>query len=115
MSENDSHNGKYVAIILHPDSEKVLGRISLVGDPIPASEWIRTNGPLQGFAIIDGRDQLEQAWVNQDDVLLRTDYGQCSIKIVTYPTEGEDQGYLDFTSEIETFPNMPPERPVKAR
>jgi hypothetical protein len=106
MSENESNHEKYTAIVIDIDTEEILGRISLVGDPVPATEWISANGPLQGFAIQDGRDHLWQVWANQEEVLLRTDTGEYSIRIVTYPTEGENQGYLDFTSELQAVPNL---------
>jgi hypothetical protein len=113
MTENEANHDKSAAIIFDPDTEEVLGRITLVADSMPATEWISTKGPLQGFAIKDGRDHLQQVWVNQDEVLLRTDYGQCFVRIITYPTEGEDQGYLDFTSELQALPSVPSERKTR--
>ena len=104
MHKNESSNQKSIAILVDPDTEKLLGRISFVGNPVPATEWILTNGPLQGFEIIDGRDQLQKVWAYQKEVLLRTSYGRCFVRLVTYPTEDENQGYLDYTSDFEILP-----------
>jgi hypothetical protein len=54
---------------------------------------------LQGYVIVEGREQLRLAWGNQNEVLLRTEDWQRSVTIITYPPEGESPGYLDFTSE----------------
>ena len=113
MSENESNQDKYTANVIDPEKEKVIGQISLIADILPATEWISTNGPLQGFAIQDGRDRLREVWANQEEVLLRTDYKQCFIRIITYPTEGENEGYLDFTSELQALPNSPSEQKTK--
>lgn len=104
MTENESYPQKSIAIVTNQETDKLIGRISLVGNPVPATKWINANGPLQGFVIIDGREFLKDAWSHQTEILLSTYIGQRTIKIVTYPTEGEDQGYLDFTSDLEVFP-----------
>ena len=107
MSKNKSNRDKSTAIVIDPEAKEHLGTILLVGDPVPTSKLIGGNGPLQGFVLIDGREHLRQVWAHQEEVLLLTKYGQRYIKIITYPTEGENQGYLDFTSELEILPKSP--------
>jgi hypothetical protein len=103
MSKTSVNSDSAVLFIVDPQSENILGEIFLVGEPVSASEWIGSNGLLQRFEIIDGMDDLRMVWANQEEVLLQTNYGQRKIKIVTYPTEGETQGYLDYTSEIKPY------------
>ena len=110
MPENESLIDKSIAFVINPETNKSIGRISLVGNPVPATKWINASGPLQGFIIVDGRELIRDAWSYQHEVLLQTYIGQRTIKIVTYPTEGEDQGYLDFTSELEVSPKIQAER-----
>lgn len=104
---------KLIVVIVDPEMEKPLGRISLVGGTLPSTEWIRGNGPLQSFEVVDGWDRLRNVWISQKEVILRTDYVHRRIRIVTYPTEGENQGYLDFTSDFVISPKPSAER--KAR
>ena len=104
MSDNKSDLGKSAVQVIDPETGKLLGRIFLIGDLVPTSEWFGSSGHLQNFNIVEGERRLRQAWENQEEVLLRTDYGQRFIKFVTYPTEGENQGYLDYTSELEPAP-----------
>ena len=108
MSEDSTHKSN--AIIVNPATEKILGQVSLVGDPVPATEWISTNGALQSFEIVDGMEQLKGIWTQQEAVLLRTTHGQRFIKIVTYPSDGENQGYLDYTSDFVLSPKLTSER-----
>lgn len=84
------------ATLLDPDSGQPLAQITLDGEPIEAIELLSSNGSLQAFTIQTGHDVLEDAWFKQQAVLLRTGYSQQQIKIVTYPSDGEDQGYLEF-------------------
>ena len=113
MSENGNSTHKSNAVIINPATEKILGQVSLVGDPVPVTEWISTNGALQSFVIIDGRDQLKGIWAQQEAVLLRTTHGQRFIKIITYPSDGENQGYLDYTSDFVLSPKLTSERKTR--
>jgi len=113
MPENKSEIRRPTAVILNPETEEVIGMISLVGDPVPPTEWINASGPLQGFVIIDGREELKESWTYQEEVLLRNNRWQRSIKLITYPTEGEDQGFLDFTSDYVASPKLSPEVKTK--
>ena len=110
MSENGNSTHKSNAVIINPATEKVLGQVCLVGDTVPATEWISTNGALQSFVIVDGREQLKGIWAQQKVVLLRTTHGQRFIKIITYPSDGENQGYLDYASDIVLSPKLTSER-----
>ena len=113
MPEYESFPQKSIAIVINQETNKPIGRISLVGNPVPATKWFYSNGPLQGYVIIDGGEFLKDAWSYQNEVLLRTYIGQRTIKIVTYPTDGETQGYLDFTSELEESPKDQSERKTR--
>ncbi len=113
MSENESGTQKPNAIIINPTTEKILGQVSLVGDPVPATEWISTNGAIQSFVIVEGKENLKEIWAQQAVVLLRTTHGQRFIKIVTYPSEGENQGYLDYTSDFVISPKLMSERKTR--
>ena len=110
MYKNENSTHKSNAIIVNPATEKILGQVSLVDDPVPATEWISTNGALQGFKIVDGMEQLKGIWAQQEVVLLRTTHGQRFIKIITYPSDGENQGYLDYTSDFVLSPKLTSER-----
>jgi len=103
MSKTLVNSDNAVLLIVDPQSEDILGKIFLVGDPVSASEWIGSSGPLQRFEIVAGMDDLRMVWAHQEEVLLLTRLGQRKIKILTYPTEGETQGYLDFTSDIKPY------------
>jgi hypothetical protein len=61
--------------------------------------------------VIEGIDELRQVWHYQEEVLLLTKIGQRKIKIITYPTEGETQGYLDYVSELK--PHNAPQSSLK--
>ena len=114
MSENESNPQKSIAVILNPETEELIGRVSLVGDFHPATKWINAKGPLQNFDVIEGMEELREVWAHQEEVLLRTNYGQCSVQIVTYPTEGENQGCLSFNSNFEQSPKLPNEQRSKS-
>ena len=104
MTETKSNDINTLSVFLiDPQSKKQIGEISLSGDPVPATEWIDSNGPLQGFVILDGMDNLRNAWVYQEEILLCTDLGQQLIKIVTFPSDGEDSGFLDYTGDFEKY------------
>ena len=104
-SEADSYKSE--AIIIDPESKEKLGKISLVGEPVPISDWIDSKGPLQRFVIVEGVSDLRDTWYRQEEALLLTKLGQRYIRIVTYPTDGETEGYLDFTSEIKPYETVP--------
>lgn len=107
MSENPTILNQSTALVLDPQTEKQLGQICLVGKPVTATEWISPSGSLQRFVILEGMSNLRRVWYHQNEVLLQTYSGKRFIKIITYPTEGENQGYLDYTSEIEKYEVAP--------
>jgi hypothetical protein len=109
MPENNTNIQTPIATIINPMNEKVLGTVLLVGGPVEATKWINTSGPLRGYNIIEGREQLRKTWGCQNEVLLRTEGWQRSIKIITYPPEDESHGYLDFTSDPVKIIKLPPE------
>jgi len=84
------------ASLLNPKSGKLLAQIALESAPIRADQLISASGSLQGFSILSGKDELQAAWFNQEDVLLRTGNLQQRVKIITYPSDGENQGHLDL-------------------
>jgi hypothetical protein len=84
------------ALIVDSLSGKNLGQISLLGKPIQADELLSASGSIQSFTISSGSDYLWQAWFNQESVLLRVGNIQQKAKIITYPTDGEVQGHLDW-------------------
>lgn len=93
-----------IAIIVDPQTKKTLGGLRLVGEPVQPSEWIQASGELQSFEILGDRSELWDVWVQQKEVFLRTETGQRLVKIMTYPADGETQGYLDFVGTFEHFP-----------
>ena len=101
MTKAKSNIQESIACIFNPETEKLLGRILIIGNPVPSSEWISANGSLQSFVIVDGRERLKRVWAYQEEVLLRKNYEQCSIKITIFPTDDQNQGYIDYTSDFE--------------
>jgi hypothetical protein len=101
MLETETFANKSIATLIDPQTDESFGKISLVGDPISASQWISASGDLQSFVILGSREDLWDVWVQQKEVLLRSKYSQRLVKIVTYPAEGETQGYLDLISEAQ--------------
>ena len=84
------------ATIIDHSSGKHLGPISLHGKPVQADELLSTSGSMQRFTIFSGSEYLWEAWFNQEAVLLRMGKIQQKAKIITYPTDGEIEGYLDW-------------------
>lgn len=84
------------AIIIDSLSGKPVGRITLLGKPIQTDELLSTSGSVQGFTISSGWEHLWEAWFNQEAVLLRIENIQQKAKIITYPTDGELKGHLDW-------------------
>jgi hypothetical protein len=116
MSEIFTDSNKDILYIMDPHLQEIIGEISLIGDPIPVGDWIGSNGPLQRFEILRGIDALREVWANQEEVLLLTKYGQRNVKIITYPTEGETQGNLDYVSELIPYRNpRPASKPLVQR
>jgi len=118
MVKTDSSENKSIAVLIDPQTDETFGMISLVGDPVSASEWIGTSNDLQSFAILGDREELWNIWVQQKEVLLRNNHSQRLVKIVTYPAEGEIEGYLDFIGEAEELVKEQPKskfmnRPIK--
>jgi hypothetical protein len=77
-------------------SGQLLAQIKLEGSPIPVNELLSANGQLQGFTILSSSGGLREAWYNQRIILLRVGNSQRQIRIKTYPSDGEMQGFLDF-------------------
>ena len=101
MAKTETFVNKSIATLIDPETKETFGKVSLVGDPISASQWISTSGNVQSFVILGDREELWDVWVQQREVLLRSQSSQRLVKIVTYPAEGETQGYLDFISESQ--------------
>lgn len=87
------------AIIINPQSGKPISEISLDGEQFQADKAISTSGCLQGFTILSGNGELKKAWLNMKTVLLRTDEVQQRVMITTFPTLGENHGYLETIPE----------------
>ena len=118
MVKTDSSENKSIAVLIDPQTNESFGKISLVGDPVSASQWIGTSDDLQSFAIMGDREELWDVWVQQKEILLRYNHSQRLVKIVTYPAEGETEGYLDFIGEAEELEKEQPKskfinRPIK--
>ena len=129
MVKTDSSENKSIAVLIDPQTNESFGKISLVGDPVSASQWIGTSDDLQSFAILGDREELWDVWVQQKEILLRYNHlreriaallshSQRLVKIVTYPAEGETEGYLDFIGEAEELEKEQPKskfinRPIK--
>ena len=88
------------SIILDPQTGKSLTKIFLVGDPVPADRMISTSGKLQGYVILSKKENLWRPWMEQQKVLLRTKDMQHLVRIVTFPTTGDQQGYLDVIGTV---------------
>jgi hypothetical protein len=84
------------ATLLDPQSGKLLAKITFSGAPIQVDALMSNSGSLQGFTILSNPGSLWEAWFNQKAVLLRNGKTQQLIKIVTYPTSGDNEGYLDY-------------------
>ena len=93
-----------IAIIVDPQTNKIFGGLQLTGELMPDSEWLSSSGELHSFEILGDRSDLWDVWVHQKEVLLRNGTGQRLVKIMTYPAEGEKQGYLDYVGVFERFP-----------
>ena len=107
MSKNKPQTDLSITLVIDPLTEKCLGEIHLAGDSMPASDWIDASGELQSYSILGSRSELWQIWVNQKEVLLRTKLGQRPARIITYPAEGETEGYLDYIGVFEAYPSEP--------
>ena len=103
MSENEMRNDKFNAIIIDPQTDKYLAKVCLNGETFPSSEWVNAPGNLQSFEILSEKKGLWEVWVDQRNVVLRTEHGQRVVKITTYPSEGENQGYLNYISDVKEF------------
>lgn len=86
-------------IIINPQTGGLISQISLDEEQFQANNVISTSGSLQGFTILSGIDELRNAWFNKKTVLLRTDKVQQHVKIATFPTLGENHGYLETIPE----------------
>ena len=105
------------ATIIDSPNGKPLGQISLDGKPIQADELLSASGSIQGFTISSGTDHIWEAWFNQQAVTLRIGNIQQKAKIITYPTDGEIQGHLDWIMGTrERCAEEAPSRPrIRAR
>ena len=108
MPEVKSDNNKFKAIIIDPKTDKYLAKLYLDGETFPSNEWINIQGNLQSFEILDENKGLWEAWVDQRDVILRTEHTQRIVKITTYPAEGENHGFLNFISEVKDYQSHQP-------
>ena len=84
------------ATLLDPQSGRPLAKITFTEAPIQVDTLMSASGSLQGFTILSSPAPLWDAWFHQKAVLLRNGKTQQLIKIVTYPTSGNNEGYLDF-------------------
>ena len=103
------------AKIFDPKTGEQLANVALIGKLIRADELISESGSLQGFKILSGSEDLQDAWFNQKSVLMRRGNIQQLVKIATYPTEGEDQGYLDFVPGTREFCEVEEKSNIKTR
>jgi len=103
MPENEIRNDKFNAIIIDPQTDKYLAKVCLNGETFPSSEWVTTPGNLQSFEIVNEKKGFWDVWVDQRDVVLKTEHGQRVVKITTYPADGENQGYLNYISDIKEY------------
>ena len=87
------------ATLHDPASGQRLAQITLVGSPFQAEPLLSENRELQGFAIHAGREHLRQPWLNQQILQLREGQTRQQIKIITFPTNGENQGHLALMDE----------------
>ncbi len=107
MPENTRETSKFNAIIIDPLSDRFLAKVCLEGETFPTNEWISDQGNLQSFEILDEKKGLWDVWVDQRDVFLRTEHSQRIVKIATYPTDGENQGFLNYISDVKDYQNLP--------
>ena len=84
------------ATIIDSLNGKPLGQISLQGKPVRADELLSSSGNVQGYTISSGMEHLWDAWFDQKAITLRIGDIQQKAKIITYPTDGETDGYLDW-------------------
>ena len=104
MAANDKNQNSSIALIVDPQTDKSLGGVRLLGNPVSSDGWISASGDLQSFELVGERSDLWDVWIQQKEVFLRTEKGQRLVRIMTYPAEGENQGYLDLHGEFELFP-----------
>lgn len=104
MTRDNILDDPSIAIIVDPQTNKIFGGLQLTGELMPDSEWLSASGELHSFEILGDRLDLWDVWIHQKEVLLRNGTGQRLVKIMTYPTEGEKQGYLDYVGVFERFP-----------
>jgi hypothetical protein len=94
---------KREATILNPQTGKSLAEIVLIGDLIKADRLISESGRLQGFKILSGQGELQEAWFDNEKLLVRSGDIQQLVKIATFPTEGENPGYFDLIPGTKEF------------
>jgi hypothetical protein len=61
MPINESNIQAPQVAVINPENGKTLGTVLLIGGPVEATKWINTSGPLQGYVIVEGREQLRLA------------------------------------------------------
>lgn len=103
MPENEISTNRFNAVIIDPQTDKFLAQVCLDGETFPTSEWVNACGNLQSFEILDEKKGFWDVWVHQRDVILRTEHGQRIVKITTYPAEGENQGLLNYISDVRKY------------
>jgi hypothetical protein len=94
---------KREATIIDPQTGKSLAEIVLIGDLIKANRLISQSGHLQGFKILSGRGELQEAWFDNQKLLVRSGDIQQLVKVATFPTEGENPGYFDLIPGTKEF------------
>ena len=77
-------------------NKKRIGKIELVGEPIPAEPPISFGNLIHCFHIYEKDRVLWKAWFDGKPVLLKTDLGEQQIRIINYPSGDEIEGYLEY-------------------
>ena len=103
MPETEIRTNKFNAVIVDPQTDKFLAKVCLDGETFPSSEWVSSQGNLQSFEILDENKGLWDVWVDQRDVVLRTEHTHRIVKITTYPADGENQGFLNYISDVKEY------------
>jgi hypothetical protein len=100
------------ADLIDPETGEILGQLSLVGEPFLGSPFAGARGRLQNFVILTEKKEIWEAWFNQQELLMQTDQMQWLVRIVTHPTEGENQGMLSYTrtiGKVNRLTRVPPD------
>jgi hypothetical protein len=77
-------------------NQKRIGEIKLIGDPIQAQPPISFGNMIHCFHILEKNRLLWKVWFDGKPVLLKTDLGEQTVRIINYPAGGEIEGYLEY-------------------